>query len=96
MMSYCAQLDNVNVVTQVIVGDSVWAATNLGGFWVEITDVTGYPGIGWEWTGQVFRSPQPAPDCVWDAVNNVWDCPDPEPSQPVTDEITGVPEGGGG
>ena len=40
---------------------------------------TGYPGIGWEWTGTVFRSPQPGPDCVWDDETNVWVCPEPEP-----------------
>jgi len=79
MNTYAAHLDADNIVTEVIVGTAEWATANLGGAWVDVTDATGYPGIGWEWTGTVFRSPQPGPDCVWDDETNVWVCPEPEP-----------------
>jgi hypothetical protein len=79
MNTYAAHIDADNIVTEVIVGTAEWGEQNIGGNWVDVTETTGYPGIGWEWLGDVFRSPQPSPDCVWDDDLNVWVCPEPNP-----------------
>jgi hypothetical protein len=61
MNTYAAHLDVDNIVTEVIVGTAEWATANLGGAWVDVTDATGYPGIGWTWDGSTF-APPPLPD----------------------------------
>jgi hypothetical protein len=54
---YAAQIEN-DLVVQVIVGDPVWAAENIGGVWVGSDTKV---GIGWLWDG-VSLAPSPAPE----------------------------------
>ena len=61
MRTYAARIED-GIVTNVIVGDPVWAADRLGGVWA------GSPvkvGIGWTYDGEF--TPPPAPDEADDA-----------------------------
>lgn len=63
-ISYAAKIEN-GIVRQVIVGDSVWATENLGGFWVDSETKV---GVGWAWTEQdgfvAPQEPEPEPEPV--------------------------------
>lgn len=72
-MSYAARVVD-GVVTQVIVGDPVWAADRLGGVWVG-SDVR--VGAGWVKFDGGLRPPPPFSSWVWDAAG--WVPPVPQP-----------------
>jgi hypothetical protein len=57
MRTYAARIMD-GTVTQVIVGDWVWAADRLGGVWAGSDSKV---GIGWTYTDGTF-TPPPAPD----------------------------------
>jgi len=57
MTEYAAQLQS-NIVTQIIVGNYIWANENLAGEWVDCTvndDLV--IGIGYTWNGVDFVAP---------------------------------------
>ena len=57
MKTYAAQI-NTGVVSQVIVGDYVWANENLAGEWVDCTnDGELIAGIGYTYDGTNFTAP---------------------------------------
>ena len=57
MKTYAAQI-NTGVVSQVIVGDYVWANENLAGEWVDCTnDGQLIAGIGYTYDGTNFTAP---------------------------------------
>ncbi len=62
MRTYAAHIVD-GIVTQVIVGDPVWAADRLGGVWAGSDSKV---GIGWTYTDGTF-TPPPAPDEATDA-----------------------------
>jgi len=75
--TYAGELDADGVCLRCIVGTAEWAEANLGGDW---QDSPTKVGVGWTWSeADGWRPPQPSPDCVWDDVANVWDCPEPDP-----------------
>ena len=80
MKRYCALIIE-NVVSEIIVGDYVWANNNLGGEWVDCT-TNGelIVGIGYTYleSEQDFRSPQPYPSWTW--ANKTWNPPTPYPN----------------
>jgi hypothetical protein len=57
MTKYAARIE-YDVVSQVIVGDPVWAAERLGGVWVG-SDVK--VGVGWSLVDGVLTPPEPEP-----------------------------------
>ena len=64
-MIYAARIVD-GVVTQVIVGDPVWAESRLGGVWVGSPSKV---GIGWQLVDGVLTAPpapEPDPDTVID------------------------------
>lgn len=65
MKTYSALLDN-NVVTEIIVGDYVWANENLDGEWVDCTDNGDLiVAVGWvyDYDTEEF-TPPPTPEPV--------------------------------
>jgi hypothetical protein len=58
MRTYAAHIVD-GVVTQVIVGDPVWAADRLGGEWAGSDSKV---GIGWTYTDGTFTPPAPDDD----------------------------------
>ena len=57
MSKYAAQLKD-DVVSQIIVGDHVWANEHLEGEWVDCTDNGELvAGIGYTWNGTDFVPP---------------------------------------
>ena len=57
MSGYAARVEG-GVVTQVIVGDAVWAAERLGGVWVGSAVKV---GVGWTVVGGAIVPPEPEP-----------------------------------
>jgi hypothetical protein len=57
MRTYAARIED-GIVTQVIVGDPVWAADRLGGVWAGSDSKV---GVGWTYTDGTF-TPPPAPE----------------------------------
>lgn len=55
MNTYAAKVED-GLVTQVIVGDPVWAASRLGGTWVG-SDVK--VGVGWQVVDGTITPPEP-------------------------------------
>ena len=72
MNGYAAKVEH-GTVTQVIVGDPVWAASRLGGVWLP-SEVK--VGVGWQIVDGGFRPPAPYPSWTWD---NGWHPPVPQP-----------------
>ena len=57
MTQYAAEI-STGIVTQIIVGDYIWANENLDGEWVDCTcDGEPCAGIGWTWNGTDFVPP---------------------------------------
>ena len=57
MIQYAAEI-STGTVTEVIVGDYVWANENLAGEWVDCTcGDKPCAGIGWTWNGTDFVPP---------------------------------------
>ena len=57
MTQYAAQI-NAGIVTQIIVGDYVWANENLDGEWIDCTcGDNPCAGINWTWNGTEFVAP---------------------------------------
>lgn len=62
MTQYAAEI-STGTVTQIIVGDYVWANENLAGEWVDCTcDGEPCAGIGYTWNGTDFVAPVVEPD----------------------------------
>lgn len=62
MIQYAAEI-STGIVTQVIVGDYVWANENLQGEWVDCTcGDEPCAGIGYTWNGTDFVAPPPDVD----------------------------------
>jgi len=61
MIEYAAEI-STGIVTEVIVGNYIWANENLAGQWVDCT-CGEYPcaGIGWTWNETDFIPPPPPP-----------------------------------
>lgn len=82
-MTFFAQLDNDNIVTQVTVGvDNVdeallWLATNLGGRWTQ-TFEDNYAGVGWTYIDDLGFYP-PKPFKSWHLEGITWQAPTPKP-----------------
>jgi hypothetical protein len=57
MSEYAAQID-AGIVSNIIVGNYVWANENLEGEWVDCTcGDDPCAGIGWTWNGTDFVAP---------------------------------------
>lgn len=56
--TYAAELDEQMVCVRCIVGSAQWAATNLGGIWVDSDTKV---GIGWTYTDDGWVIPEPEP-----------------------------------
>lgn len=57
MSDYTAEI-STGIVSQIIVGDYVWANANLDGEWVDCTtDGDLIIGIGYTWDGNIFAAP---------------------------------------
>lgn len=64
MSEYAAQLVD-NIVTQIIVGNYVWANENLDGDWVDCTnngELIASVGYIYDPTTQTFTAPLPPPE----------------------------------
>jgi hypothetical protein len=63
MTMYAAKVEG-GTVTQVIVGDAGWAASRLGGVWLDSDTLV---GIGWLVVdGQIVPPPAPEPEFTGD------------------------------
>lgn len=93
-MSQFAKLDENNLVTEVIVGDSAmtpeqalqFITDTFGGTWLQ-TSYTGairynFAGIGYSYnaTADAFIAPQPYASWLLDTSNYTWQAPVPYPS----------------
>ena len=62
-MAHYAFIDDSSIVTEVIVGNYVWANENLAGEWVNCTcGNEPCAGIGYTWNGTDFVAPVVEPD----------------------------------
>ena len=62
MSNYAAQI-STGIVSQIIVGDYVWANENLEGEWVDCTDNDDLViGVGYTWDGTDFVAPVIEPE----------------------------------
>ena len=94
-MAHYAKVED-GVVTQVIVADSQeWCQANLGGTWVQTSYNTSggvnsraggtalhknYAGIGYEFDGVGFFTPQPFASWTKDEATYLWEAPTPMPT----------------
>ena len=83
-MAYYAQLEN-NIVTNVIQAHSKnWCETVLGGTWQETfidnSQFFHYAGLGYNFDGTGFYSPQPYPSWTLDKTQYIWKAPKSYPT----------------
>lgn len=97
MSKYFAEIDKNNIVTRVVVADSLdWCIEHLGGTWTETfmdDSEKNYAGVGYTFNQNKinFLSPKPYPSWIKDEVKEQWKPPVAKPinmTRPIWDEAT--------
>lgn len=94
-MAYFAQIDNENIVTQVVIADTIdWVNENIGGNWIE-TSLDGsirynYAAIGWKYDSVRDAFIPPRRQCHTEITFNedtcLWDCSNAEHNLEITND----------